>query len=198
MSNNDIDGFLGGAPALKFPDVGTQWTITVTEMPVKQQQTDFDSGEPLFWDDGKPREQLIVTGLLDEDDRDDEDDEGERRLFVKSGLVKAFREALRDAKVKPSGMVGGRLTMTYTEDGPKPKRGFPPKIYEGEFVPAVASAADVDDFVDSGPAATESSESRSVQHAGNGKATTGRAKAGAGARSKPAAAAPAEDDEPPF
>lgn len=204
--SNDIDGFLGGAQALKFPDIGAQHTITVTEMPVKAQQTDFDSGEPLFWEDGKPREQLIVTGQLDREDWDDDEEEddpeaGMRRLFVKSGLVKAFREALRTAKIKPSQMVGGRLTMTYVEDGPKPKRGFAPKIYEAEFTRGVSKAAtaDVDSFAD-GPD-TESDDSRSVQHSGNGngaarKPASTRAKASTGARGK--AAAPAEDDEPPF
>lgn len=207
--SEDVDEFGGGSPALKFLDVGTSWTITVTGSSVSQ-QTDFDSGALLFWEDGKPRNQLIVTGDLDEDDREDDDDDGERRMFIKSGLVKAFREAMRDAKTKPSQMKGGRLTMTYVEDGAKPKRGYPPKIYKAEFVPAAAkplprSADDEFGGSDEDERPEVESKSRSVQHRGADAKPAGSARGargGTATKTRTKAAAPAaeddDDEEPPF
>jgi hypothetical protein len=156
MSGNDIDDFFGGYPSLKFPTVGTSHTITVTAVE-KSQQTDFDTGEPLFWDDGKAREQLIITGRLapedwDPEEEDDDPDAGYRRLFVKSGLTKALSLALKRAKTKASQMPGGDLTMTYVDDGPKPKRGYPPKLYEADFVKGTPPAStEVDDVIDAEP-----------------------------------------------
>lgn len=189
MAGNDVDDFFGGYPSLKFPTLGTEHTITVSGVE-RSQQTDFDTGEPLFWDDGKPRYQLIITGQLDEEDWDDEEedddpDAGQRRLFVKSGMTKALGLALKRAKVKASQMPGGRLTMSYTDDGPKPKRGYPPKLYEADFVKGTAPAStEVDDVFD------EPEEDEAPVRAS-------RRSNGAAPTAKPARRAPADDDDEP-
>src|SRR5690606_20462542 len=151
MSYDDIESFLGGGgPALKFPTKGTWWTLTLTAEPEMQPQTDFDTGEPLHWPDGKPRMQMVLHGEIPEDERDDADDDGERRLFVKSGLVKAVRAAVREAKVKTL-EVGGTLRIGYVKDGPKPARGYAPKVYEAHWTPpAPQPKADVAEFLGGG------------------------------------------------
>lgn len=135
--SNEIEGFFnGGGPALKFPVKGTSWTLTLTEEPEVTQQTNFDSGELEFWPDGKPKMQMILRGTVPANQREDDEDDGERRLFVKSGLVKALRQAMRTAKVKAPAP-GGVLTVVYVKDGPKPARGYPAKVYEASYVPPV-------------------------------------------------------------
>jgi hypothetical protein len=191
---SEIDDFLGGGgPALKFPTVGTTHTLTVTDEPEVTQQTDFDSGEPLTWPDGKPRMQMIIHGEVPEGEREDADDDGVRRLFVKSGLVKALRQAMRDAKVKAPAP-GGVLTVSYVKDGPKPARGYPPKVYEASYTPPPpASRASAAEFLgdggeDEAPAAPK--QGRIAQEVAAAKRNV-RAKAAV-------AAAAGDDEEPPF
>jgi hypothetical protein len=192
MSYDDAEGFLGGGgPALKFPTKGTSWTLTITDEPEMQQQTDFDSGDLLFWDDGKPRMQMIIHGTVPEAQREDDEDDGERRLFVKSGLVKALRQAMRDAKAKAPAP-GGVLTVAYVKDGPKPARGYPAKVYEASYVPPAPKArASAAEFLGSGdedetPAAKPGPIAREV------------AAAKKNVRAKVSASVGADDDEPPF
>jgi len=58
----DANAFLMGTgiPSAKFPTVGTTVTGTIVREPELQQQTDFDTGEPLTWPDGRPRMQVRV------------------------------------------------------------------------------------------------------------------------------------------
>lgn len=188
------DFFGGGGPALKFPTVGTKHVLTITDEPEVAQQTDFDSGEPLWWDDEKtrPKNQMIIHGVVPEDARGDDEDDGERRLFVKSGLVKAIRDAMRTAKVKaPS--EGGVLTVAYVKDGPKPARGYPPKVYEASYVPpAPGTGSKAASFLGSDrdepdiPAAGKGPIAKQIEDDKRGRS---RAKASVGASS--------DDSEPP-
>lgn len=136
MSNDpfsqNADAFLsGGAPAQKFPRVGFKWGGTVESWEMAQ-QTDMETGELKFWEDGKPRMQLIInmqgapTGITWETNQYIEaklpDDDGARRLFVKGGLQKAVAQALRDAKSRLE--VGAYLEVTRGQDLPSKKKGF--------------------------------------------------------------------------
>ena len=69
----------GGATAASFKKAGDTVTGVIGDM-VERQQTSYESGEPLTWSDGKPRNHLVVTLLTEE--KDDEDDGGQRRLYV--------------------------------------------------------------------------------------------------------------------
>ena len=126
----------GGAPTAKFPTIGTSVGGRITEKPFVQQQRDIDSGEPKFWNDGKPMMQLVVTVQTNQSDPSIQDDDGRRRLFVKGQLKQAVHDAVR--AVGGSGLeVGGHLTVTYVADGEAKKRGFtPPKQYTAKYVPA--------------------------------------------------------------
>lgn len=129
---SDIENFLGGAPALKFPTKGTVHTLTITDEPAIVPQRDFDSGEILTWPDGNVRKQMVITGVIPEDDREDDEDDGERRLFIKGGMTAALRQGLREAKAKVP-EIGGTIVVEYVKDGPKEGRKNPPKIYEIEY-----------------------------------------------------------------
>ena len=189
MSTEAESFFGGGGPALKFPTKGTRHILTITDEPEVQQQTDFDTGEPLTWPDGSPRNQLVIYGVIPADDRDGADDDGERRLFVKSGLVKAIRQAMRNAKAKAPAP-GGVLTVTYAEDGPKPARGYPAKVYEASYTPPAPKArATAAEFLGGGEDETpEAKPGRIAQEVAAAKRNV-KAKA---------AVAVADDDEPPF
>jgi hypothetical protein len=133
MSNASKSFLSGGGPkALAFPTPGTSHTGTITEDPVESQQIDFDSGEKKTWQDGNPMMQLVVT--VDTGRPENEDDDGIRRLFVKGALRKAFQAALAEADCDEL-LPGGQVTVTYTHDGEKTGRGFPPKQYVVQYVP---------------------------------------------------------------
>jgi hypothetical protein len=122
----------GGATSAKFEAPGDTTSGTITEAPEVRQQTDIQSGEPVFWPSGDPKMQLIVT--LQTTLRDDADDDGKRRIYVKGkSLTEAVREAVK--KTGARGLeTGGTLTVTYTGDGQATQRGFnPPKLYTATY-----------------------------------------------------------------
>jgi hypothetical protein len=145
MSNQDANDFLmgSGIPSAKFPTIGTSITGTVAREPELQQQTDFDSGEPLTWTDGKPRMQAKVVLQTTERDREIADDDGTRAVYIKANLQKAVAAAVRGSGATRL-EVGGRLTITYFGDGPAQGRKNPPKLFTAKYEPAdpVAQAAD--------------------------------------------------------
>ena len=65
-----LDLLEGGGKSAKFETVGdtTKGQVVSAE---SRQQTDYTSGEPLTWDDGNPRMQLVITLATDERDPDD-------------------------------------------------------------------------------------------------------------------------------
>lgn len=120
----------GGAPTQKFPREGFTWGGTVESWEMAQ-QTDMETGELLFWNDGKPRMQLVMnmqgeaTGITWETNAYKQvalpDDDGSRRLFVKGNLQKAVAKAIKDAKatLEP----GAYLEVTRGSDLPPKKKG---------------------------------------------------------------------------
>jgi hypothetical protein len=79
----------GSVPSAKFETHGDTVTGVITDTPEVRPQTDFDSGQPLFWDDGKPKMQLVVTLATDQRDPANADDDGTRRVYVKGKLQQA-------------------------------------------------------------------------------------------------------------
>lgn len=126
----------GGAPSAKFPAIGTTFAGRITEQPTVEQQKDFTTGNPKFWDDGNPAMQLVVTIQTEQRDPAVENDTGKRRLYVKGQLKTAVQEAVRNSGAR--GLeVGGHLTVTYTQDGEVKRAGFnAPKIFRAEYVAA--------------------------------------------------------------
>lgn len=137
----DADDFLmgGGIPSAKFPAVGTTVTGRITEKPTVQQQKDYTTEQPKFWDDGSPMMQLVVTVATSERDPEITDDDGTRRIYVKGNLKTAVASAVRAAGAR--GLeVGGVLAVTYTGDGEKKNPKFnAPKLFSVVYTSATTA-----------------------------------------------------------
>lgn len=133
--------FSGGVPSAKFDTHGVTVAGTITAPPSTQQQTDFDSGEPKFWDDGRPMLQVVVDLRTDLRDPEIEDDNGTRRLYVRGKhLTAAVRDAVRKAGGKKL-EVGAELAVTYVgDDAPKRRGASGAKQYRAEYRPAAETA----------------------------------------------------------
>ena len=140
--NNPADSFLlgGGGASAKFENVGDTVTGTIVTTEVTN-QTDLATGAVLTWDDGSPRQQLVVS--LQTQEKTDADDDGVRKVYVK-GSKKPGSRSLHDAvasAVRASGAKGltpgGTLSVKYIGDEPSATRGFNPrKLYEATFAPS--------------------------------------------------------------
>lgn len=132
MSLPDANDLLmgGGIPAAKFPTIGTVVKGTVKNWETTQ-QTDFDTGKPLFWDDGKPRLQVVITIQTDERDPEVEHDDGLRKLYVKGQMQKAVSGAIRAAG-RPGLEVGAQIAVQFNSEEPQ-QRGNPKKVYVAQY-----------------------------------------------------------------
>jgi hypothetical protein len=161
-SYDDATDFLLGGEKIrsaKFERAGDTIKGTIVDAQVRQ-QTDISTGEMLTWDDGKPKNQLVITlqtDLREPAGQGEDPDDGRRRLYVKGStksesksMTVAVRDALRAAKAQRL-EVGATLAVRYTGDGVATTRGFtPPKQYAAKYEPP---AAGVDDFLGTAPAA---------------------------------------------
>jgi len=138
MSEDGMDLLLGGAPAAKFPEVGTVIKGKVLSQK-KQQSKDLGTGELKTWDDGSPMYEIVFTLATEARDPAVEDDDGTRRLFARGQMLKAIGDALRKARWS-SALVGGTLGVKYARDGEATRRGFnAPKVYVAMFEPPAAA-----------------------------------------------------------
>lgn len=129
--NQDLNAALAGAASLKPENIGDmiEGTITSTEV---TQHTDYATGKPENWEDGKPKT-LIVISL-----HTDEGTDG--AIYVKNWG--AQRAALRKA-IQATGLdantalaPGNRIAMTYVGDEPNKNPKFDAtKIYEYAITP---------------------------------------------------------------
>ena len=138
MSTSDIDQLLGGPGAPNaFPEgtpVGTKISGRITDASTRQ-QTKMETGEPLFWADGSPHMELVVT-LATPD--------GDRRLFAKGNMLKAIKAAVKASGAKL--LIDGTLEVTRTgQDEPKTKGFKGAWTYEASYVPP-APGIDVEDL----------------------------------------------------
>lgn len=155
--SNDVNDFLfqGGAKSFPFAEIGDIVRGTITSCEVRQ-QTDLENNKPLFWDDGSPRKQLVIT--LQTTLHDDDDDDGLRTIYAKGGRFEiaegeglSMRDAIADA-VKAAGgkgiNPGDELAVGYTGKG-KARRGYQPaKLYSASFKQASKSVSAKDLFGD--------------------------------------------------
>lgn len=136
--DDDANAFLmgtggDGTPWAKFPAPGTKVAGKVMVKPEKRQQLKYKTNEPLFWDDGKPRMEIVFrldTGVTDPSV---EDDDGVRELHAKGKMLKAIREAVL-AVGAPGVEPGSYLAVEHThKDG-----DF--KEYRAEYTPPAPGA----------------------------------------------------------
>lgn len=130
----------GGAKSASFPTIGTSFSGTVISAEVKQ-SSNFDTGELETWDDGRPKNNIVVTIQTDVRDPEVEHDDGVRGVYIKTwgdnfrALKKAVRESGDDDIHE-----GGTFTATYVSDGPKPKKGYAPKLFSYTYTKPSSTA----------------------------------------------------------
>lgn len=121
-----------------FKNVGDTITGTIAREPNKMQQRDYDTGEPLVWNDGNAREMLVV--IVQTDLQESEDDDGLRGHYLSGKKRNAVADAVRKSGSKGLS-IGGKLTVTYTGDGPKTNPKFnAPKLFSAVYVPPADEA----------------------------------------------------------
>jgi len=118
-------------PSLSFKDVkiGTAYTGIINDLQTVQVR-DFASGEPKFWDDGKPQLQIQVTLDTELRDPEIEDDNGERRVYLFGQKLNAAKQALKDSGLGKF-EIGMEFTIKFAGEKPAKTKGFNPvKLYE--------------------------------------------------------------------
>jgi len=153
---DDANDFLfgGGAKAFPFEQLGDKVTGEIKVMK-KQQQTDMQSGEPSFWNNGEPKMMLRIE--LQTDLQESEEDEGMRSIYLRGGnysaskgsgtsSLLAVKDAVRRAQASNGIEVGGILTMELTGFGQASSKGFnPPKLYTASYR-APSASIDMDEL----------------------------------------------------
>lgn len=102
---SSLGDLLAGNSAKAYFGANSQPGDTVTGVIEKIETTqvnDFQTKQPAFWNDGRPKEQIHVIIQTQLRDPSVEEDDGRRSLWVKGwGIqLKAFRDACRQAGVK--------------------------------------------------------------------------------------------------
>lgn len=134
--------FAGGVAAAKFEDgeYGTVIGGVITTEPRMAQQRDYTTNEPVFYPDGNPAMQMIVTVQADEAHGEDD---GQRAFYIRGQMRAAVGEALRKVGAKTLAR-GGRLLIKYLEDKPvtlkNGKPGNPQKIFAARYEPPTQTA----------------------------------------------------------
>ena len=140
---NDLLG-TRSIPSISFKDasVGDAFTGIVTDLRTVQVRS-YDSGEPEFWDDGKPKLQIEVTLATEYLDAGVEEDDGTRRVYLFGQKLSA---AKLEMKSKGIGKLEKGMKFTITFAGEKPasnKKYNNVKLYGIEIEPATSNP-DVD------------------------------------------------------
>jgi hypothetical protein len=124
-----------GVRSASFDKIGAHVVGHIIRKPEVRQQRDFNTGEPLYWNDGNPRNQMVIVLMTDDQDPEDPEDSGERAIYARANMLAAIRAAVKAAHA--TGLeVGGKLSVQYHADGEQKKRGFnAPKLYRAKYQP---------------------------------------------------------------
>jgi hypothetical protein len=146
-SLDSLDSLLTGSGAKSYFNADSQPGATVTgviDLIEVTQVRDYQTQQPAYWNDGKPKEQIHIVLQTQLRDPSVEDDDGRRSLWIKGWGVqlKAFREACRKAGVK-SPSVGDTMSARFTGLGERGNAPQPPKLYEY----AIQHASQVDQLM---------------------------------------------------
>ena len=136
----------GGTPNAFSKDdpIGTTVTGEVTSIEA-QQQTDFTTGEPLFYPNGNPKPQIVIHVKTQSRDQSRDYDDGLRTVYVKGYNLKHLKAAAQRAGVGDYPRVGDTLTATFATTQPAKQRGYnDAKIYEYQVTPGNPGKAALD------------------------------------------------------
>lgn len=137
---SSLDDLLAGNSAKAYFGANSQPGDSVTGVIEKIETTqvnDFQTKQPAFWNDGRPKEQIHVIIQTQLRDPSVDDDDGRRSLWIKGwGIqLKAFREACRQAGVKIP-KLGDTITERFVGLGQRGDAPQPPKVFEFHIEPA--------------------------------------------------------------
>lgn len=137
---SSLDSLLAGNSAKAYFDADSQPGDSVTGIIEKIETTqvnDFNTKQPAYWNDGKPKEQIHIIIQTQLRDPSIDDDDGRRSLWVKGwGIqLKAFRDACKQAGVKVP-KPGDTITERFVGLGQRGKAPQPPKVFEFHIEPA--------------------------------------------------------------
>lgn len=140
---NDLLG-TRSIPSISFKDakVGDSFTGTITDLRTVQVKS-YDTGEPEFWDDGKPKLQIEVTLATNYLDPELDEDDGTRRVYLFGQKLAAAKQEM---KSKGLSKLEKGMAFTITFTGTKPasnKKYNDVKLYGIEIDPATSNP-DVD------------------------------------------------------
>lgn len=125
--------------SLKFETIGTTHTGKLIEIGAPQQQTEYESNAPAFWDkDTKTRPMMQIAFRLETAQRDPEDpsDDGVRKVYATINAKQgSIYHAINKALIGHD-QLGGQLTVSYVGDDPESKNPRNPrKLYEAVYAP---------------------------------------------------------------
>lgn len=137
---SSLGDLLAGNSAKAYFGANSQPGDSVTGVIEKIETTqvnDFQTKQPAFWNDGRPKEQIHVIIQTQLRDPSVDDDDGRRSLWIKGwGIqIKAFREACRQAGVKIP-KPGDTITERFVGLGQRGDAPQPPKVFEFHIEPA--------------------------------------------------------------
>lgn len=127
----------GGTPSAfaKNDPIGTSVSGEITSIEA-QQQTDFTTGEPLFYPNGNPKPQVVIHLKTSLHDQNREYDDGIRAVYVKGYNIANLRAASQQAGVGNFPRVGDQLTATFSSTKPAQQRGYnDAKLYTYTVIP---------------------------------------------------------------
>lgn len=137
---SSLGDLLAGNSAKAYFGANSQPGDSVTGVIEKIETTqinDFQTKQPAYWNDGRPKEQIHVIIQTQLRDPSVDDDDGRRSLWIKGwGIqLKAFREACRQAGVKIP-KPGDTITERFVGLGQQGNAPQPPKVFEFHIEPA--------------------------------------------------------------
>lgn len=131
------DVMQGGAPSAFSKDdpIGTSVEGEIVEIRAEQ-QTDFTTGEPLYYPNGKPKPQVVIHLQTTLQDPNRVGDSGIRGVYVKGYNIGQLRLACRQAGVGDHPNIGDHLKATFARTQPAKTRGYnDAKIYDYVVTP---------------------------------------------------------------
>jgi hypothetical protein len=154
-------------PSISFKDakIGDSFTGIITDLQTVQVR-DFATGDPKFWDDGKPQLQIQVT--LDTDLRESDEDSGERRVYLFGQKLTAAKQALKEADMTKLDL-GTKFTIALVGEKPAKTKGFNPVKLYGVKLAKGTSNPSVDAVLAETPVATKGGKLSAEQVSKAGK-----------------------------
>jgi len=132
-----LDDLSPRGSAVKWEKVGDVRKVVI-ESAVKRQTSDFKTGLPEFWDDGKPKEQLVISGT--------DPETGEKcTMYLKhwGNTKRAFIAALAGRPLE----VGATLAVKWEGEEEPTKPGLSPaRTWKMRYEPPAPVALDAEDL----------------------------------------------------